>query len=467
MNSLDAAFQNEIATVLAGHPAWIVGGTIRDELLGRELYDIDLVVDGDVAALSKRLRKRLSAHAFALSDEFGTWRLIDRKGEWQLDISEIRGGSIEADLALRDFTVNALARPVAGGEILDLFGGVSDIENRSLRAVSETSFQEDPLRTLRLVRMGCELGFSFDQTTGELASESVAGLESVAQERVFAELKRIVGSDRAVEGVRSLEELGLLTAVMPEVAALKNIEQSEYHHLDVFEHTLLVLQNVIDLEVDPTPLGPAGPAVARRLSQVLSDELTHWQALRFGALLHDCAKPATYARSDEGRITFFDHDIQGAQLTRKIMRRLRASQKLTNYMADLAEHHLRLGFLVHSAPLNNRQLYEYLNETSPVEVDVTVLSVVDRLATRGRNSQQAIEQHLALADHVLPVALEWTSRERKPLIRGDELAVQLGIEECEQQGAELQELDAARYCGEIETSEEALEHARKWLEANR
>ncbi len=155
--------------------------------------------------------------------------------------------------------------------------------------------------------------------------------------------------------------------------------------------------------------------------------MTRGQALRFGALLHDIAKPQTRGMTDEGRVTFMGHDRAGAELATSILRRLRASEKLSGYVAALTLHHLRLGFLVHREPLSRRDVYDYLLTCSPVGVDVTLLSVADRLATRGDNSERAIARHLALARTMLPEALAWEANPPRPPVRGDELARALGI----------------------------------------
>ncbi len=312
------------------------------------------------------------------------------------------------------------------------------------------------------MRGACELGFSCDDQTASLAQESAQMLTSVAGERVFAELKRILASNQPVEGIRMLDELGLLGVILPEIANLKGVEQSEYHHLDVFEHTLEVLAAVVGLEMDPSPLGQPGSEVVERLKQPLSDDLTRWHALRLASLFHDCAKPQTRSVDDDGRVTFHGHDKAGAALAKTAMKRLRSSQRLANYVADIALHHLAMTFQLSKAP-TDRELYAFLREISPVEVDAIAISVADRIATRGKNYEQATQTQLEQAAILLPKALDWSRREKAPLIRGDVLATELGIEEGPLLGRLLQELDAARYCQEIEGSEDALVHARRWL----
>lgn len=445
--------------------AWLVGGAVRDSLLGHETMDIDLAVQGDVPALARELGRRAGGHAFQLSDEFGGWRVRAHDQDWQVDLTPLMGETLEQDLRRRDLTVNAIARELEPtAELIDPCGGVADLEARRLRSVGPESFKTDPLRVMRLARLAAELGFSAEQGTLRLAAASAPALGGVAAERIFAELRLLLCSDRAVEGLEMAERIGATAAVLPELDALRGVRQSDYHHLDVYDHTLATLRSAIDLQSDPAAtFGDLAPALAEVLAEPLANELTRGQALRFGALLHDIAKPLTYALSEEGRPTFFEHDVRGAALVTEILTRLRASERLTQHTAALTRHHLRLGFLVHQRPLQPRTVYRYLATCEPVEVDVTVLSVADRLATQGRNSEHAIAVHLDLARELLAAALSWRADRPRPPAAGDELARALGITPGPQLGRLLAELTEAAYAGEIESGAAVLAHARDWL----
>jgi poly(A) polymerase len=451
---------------LAGTPAWVVGGALRDRLMGRETGDVDLAVAGDPEAAARALARAARGTPFPLSEAFGAWRVIGPGRRWQADLAALRGDRIEEDLAARDFTVNAMAAPLAGGEVVDPFGGRGDLAARRLRMVSEAAFAEDPLRTLRLARFACELGLEPEPETVGAARAHAAAIARVSPERVFAELKRIMVADRAVEGLRLVERIGLIGAVLPELAALRGVEQSVYHHLDVHDHTLAVLEQAIAIEADPGPaLGGCAGEVAALLAEPLADDLTRGGALRFGALLHDVAKPETRVVTPQGRIGFPGHDRLGAVTAREALTRLRASERLRAHVAALTRHHLRLGFLVHQRPLSRRAVHGYLRACGSVAVDVTVLSVADRLATRGRKADRAIAAHLELARELLADALAWHADGPPPaLVRGDELARSLGIRTGPVVGQLLAELEAARFAGEVGTPAEAVEHARHVLE---
>jgi poly(A) polymerase len=475
--------------VLADRPAWLVGGAVRDRLLGRPTADLDLVIDGDPAATARALARACGpAACFALSEEFGAWRVVARDGSWQIDVERLRGQSLAEDLLLRDFTVNAIAEPLRGGSPIDPLGGLRDIEGQRLRMVAPEAFTADPLRVLRLVRIAVELDLEPERETLLSARAAAPGLKSVSAERVFMELRRVLDAPGALRGLDLMREVGATAVVLPELEALRGVRQSRYHHRDVHDHTLEVLEQTIALQEDPAALlgdelggeqasrrggagEQAGGASAARmagevsalLAEPLADGLTRGSALRWGALLHDAAKPATRGVRADGRVTFMGHDVAGAALAREVLGRLRASERLQAHVAALVRHHLRLGFLVHARqPLARETVFDYLRATEPVEVDVTLLSVADRLATRGDRAAEAIDAHLRLARAMLDDALRWRAQGGSPraLVRGDELACELGIPLGPRVGELLEELARAQYAGRVQTSAQALDFAR-------
>jgi poly(A) polymerase len=461
---------------LAGTRAWLVGGAVRDRLLGRQTADVDIVVDGDPREAARSLaRAARGAASFALSEEFGSWRVVARGGAWQVDVESLRGASIEDDLGLRDFTLNSVAEPLAGGTPVDPLGGIADLQARRLRMSGPAAFAQDPLRVLRLVRLAVELDLEVESETSRHAGASAGALSRVSAERVFMELRRIIAAPRARRGLEMLNSLGATTIVLPELEQLRGVEQNRFHHRDVYGHTLEVFDRVLELtsaadtagttpQLDVT-IGEHRQQLDALLAEPLADELTRGDALRWGALLHDAAKPLTRKARPDGGVTFYDHDVRGAELARTVLARLRASERLRAHVAALVRNHLRLGFLVHEPqPLARRTLYTYLRVCSPVEVDVTLLSIADRLATRGDRARESIEAHLALATGVLGDALQWHAQgPPRPLLRGDELAGDLGIPTGPRVGELLEALAAAQYAGELGTREQALAYARELI----
>ena len=451
---------------LAGRPAWLVGGAVRDRALGRPLTDLDLVVDGDPERAARAVARAAGrAACFALSEDFGAWRVVARDRAWQADVERLRGETLEADLVLRDFTVNAIAEPIEGGTPIDPLGGLEDLTAGRLRMAGPSAFADDPLRVLRLVRMAVELELEPEAQTSRAARAHAGELRDVSSERVFMELRRVLATQHARRGIELMGELGATAVVLGELEALHGVEQSRFHHLDVYGHTLEVLDRTIELQADPGAiLGDEHAAeIAALLAEPLADEMTRGEALRWGALLHDAAKPLTREMHPaNGRVTFIGHDVRGAELARAVLERLRASERLRAHVAGLVRHHLRLGFLVHEPqPLSRRTVYSYLRACEPVVLDVTLLSVADRLATRGDGTVEAIDAHMRVARAMLKDALRWCAEgPPRPLLRGDELVRELGIRVGPRVGELLEELAEGQYAGELSTREQALTYAR-------
>ena len=445
----------EAVRALAPVPdAWLVGGSVRDLMLGRDVVDVDLVVADDPAAAARGLARAAGGAPFPLSDRHGAWRVV-RDGH-TVDISRSHG-PVAADLGRRDFTINAMAVPLAGGEVLDPHGGRADLEAGRLRAVSEQVFADDPLRLLRLARLAHELGFAVDPEAERLARRDAHLAVRPSGERVLTEIRRLLEPDHPEEGIRLLDRLGVLDVVLPEAVAMRGVGQSPFHHLDVFEHTLKVLDAAADVSADLEHYlrDAAGPVRAALAAEVGNDFTGH-TGLRLAALFHDIEKPATRTVSDEGRVGFMGHDRLGADTAQRVLERWRASHALIRFCRVLVAEHLRLGFLVRERPFDRRTAYRYLQATTPYAYESIVLSLADRLATRGVRARQAyVRAHSQAAVELIQLLGELESEEREPLLRGDEIAEIAGAT-----GPRIGELVARlaeeQAAGTVTTREEAI-----------
>ena len=336
---------------LAGDGIWVVGGAVRDAVLGRDVVDVDL-------AVAEGERDAAKAIARAAAATPSSSRPSSRHGEpshprggtstWR----RLRGAGIEADLGARDFTINAIAMPVAstGADPLDPTGGLADLEAGVLRAPSAGAFEDDPLRLLRAARLVAELGFRIDEETLELGRAAAPRAGEPAGERQLSELQLLFASSDPVAGIEALHELGAMGGVLPEVEGMKGIEQNPNHHLDVHGHTIEVLRRLMELESDLERVaGERAGELREMLAEPLADSFTRGEALRFGALLHDIGKPATRDQAG-GYITFVGHDHVGAGMVEALSERLKASRALTAYLRGVTLHHLRLASSRPSAP---------------------------------------------------------------------------------------------------------------------
>jgi tRNA nucleotidyltransferase/poly(A) polymerase len=450
-------------------PAWIVGGSLRDALLGRPVVDVDVAVDGDAGDAARALATAHRAGRFRLSDAFGAWRVHGGTLGVTVDITPLQGRDLSTDLARRDLTVNALAAPVSHGEVIDQHGGLADLQAHVLRMVNTEVFRADPVRLARLGRLATQLGFVIDPDTQLRARMDAFAIATSPGERVMEELRRIARTPDAARGFALLDDLGLLGVLIPELEEGRGLEQTPYHHKDVLGHTLEVVEHICAIRSDPAAVfRGVGPRIAGALAEPLADGLTRGDALVFAGLLHDMAKAATYAVTPEGRATFFHHDRQGAVLASEWCARMKTSSVFRDTMALCVRHHLAVGFMVHRQPLSLRQIHRYIEATSGAEVELLVLSVADRLATDGpRTTPVQIERHLAVAREVARWVFALRDRgPTVPLLTGIELS---GLLEREP-GPWLSEAVAAlreeQVVGVVSTRAQAQRFARRWASAH-
>ncbi|MGI8424015.1 MAG: HDIG domain-containing metalloprotein [Chloroflexota bacterium] len=318
----------------AGRELYLVGGCVRDQLIGRPLHDLDLTTNAPPDEI-KRIAQRARPDAvYDVGAKFGTIGLIFRlpleEESWTLEITTYRteqyldgtrkptvefGTSLREDVARRDFTMNAIAVDALSGELHDPFGGQRDIDARLIRAVgvARDRFRDDPLRLLRAVRFAAQLGFDIERDTLDAIRETAPELKRISRERIAQEITALLVSPRPDVGVRTATDLGLMEHCIPEVLPMRGVSQRPLHHKDVFEHTLGVLRNLHE----PDPL------------------------LRWAGLLHDIAKPQTKGVHN-GQVHFFGHEDVGARIARRILRSLHFDNRFVERVAKLVLMHLRV-----------------------------------------------------------------------------------------------------------------------------
>lgn len=460
----DEALAAARASLRRGDAAWLVGGCLRDELLGRTVKDLDVVVEGSADTFSRELADRLGGAVYASSDTFGTWRVI--VGAMHVDAAPLRvapgsqladqlSSRLIADLLARDFTVNAMARPIAGGALVDPLSGVDDLRARRLRMCSPAALEDDPLRVLRLARLARGLDMAPDAAALEAAASAAPSLEGVSGERLRDELSALLSITDRASALRDLATWGALAAVLPEVDGLRDVQQNAYHHLDVFEHTLEAL-TYVDGVVEQ--LGGtehlASPAAAG-LPGVSPLVPVSW-----AVLLHDIGKPAARATVDDGRVVFWYHDEIGSRMTGTVADRLRMSNRFAAYVSTLTRQHLRLGFLVREQPLTRRALARYRRDVDPWVFESVVVSLCDRLATRGEKTS-----HASIARHYRLARSMWTTVCKTPvpkLLSGEEVMELLDVKPGPDVGAALAVLEEEIEAGDVETAAAARTFLREW-----
>ena len=472
-----------------GIQTWLVGGSVRDLLLGRATHDFDFVVEADGLEVARQVANALRRPFFILDGDRRFGRVVARHAGQPiyLDFAPLTGGTLEADLRQRDFTVNALALDVAQDppELVDLVGGLEDLREGLLRAASPTAFDADPVRMLRAVRFCAELGFRLDPATEALIPPRAGSLGRTSWERIRDEMCRLLAPAGARDQVASLHRLGLLAPVLPEVAALEGVQQSPPHRHDVFRHTLQVLaelEAVLALVgAGDAPPGPEAPPWAyeglgarlepfaeglrEHLAQPSGFGRSQALLLKWAALLHDVGKSQCQSREPDGRIRFLQHDAAGARMARKVALRLRLDRREVETLQTVVQHHMRPSLLAEEPQVTGRAIYRYFRDTGEAGVGTVLLALADHLATRGPNLQpDRWTRRLDLAARLLEAYFLRREEAVAPprLVRGEDLLA-LGVPQGPQIGALLEALREAQAEGAVTTRAEALTWLRERL----
>lgn len=470
-----------------GVEAYVVGGSLRDAVLGRDSRDIDLAVAADPLTLGPQLADALGANFFALAEEQHAARVVLLEAGIHIDLLPL-GAGIQANLRERDFTIDAMAarlEEAASGRaaVIDPCGGRNDLRRRLVRVIGEEAFVSDPLRPLRGVRLAVELGFRVEPATAELVRRHAARLGEAARERQRDELMRILAAPGAGPGLRLLDELGLLERLLPEVTACYGEEQPKEHHWDVFGHSLAAVEALDALLSEDEPRA----APRRRLWRELWAALAWWEdarayfreevakerprraVIKLAALLHDIAKPETRSFDETGRMRFFGHADVGAEKAGRILRRLRFSAREVTHVQTMVKAHLRPVQMGQQGPPTRRALYRYFRDCGDAAIDTLFLSLADHLATVGPGvRQQGWRVHVSLVNYIVASRLQEEGLVTPAkLLRGDELMAELGLSPGPLVGRLLETVREAQAAGEIGSREEALALARSALRRER
>jgi poly(A) polymerase len=494
---------------------YIVGGFIRDWLLGRKTNDIDIAVSGDAITIAREVAKEIGGKFVLLDDVNNIARVVViedkqpgrnsqnqefREAEWHFDFS-LFTGDIESDLARRDFTINAIALELSQFvtaskatkmsprksaslltekqsplKLIDPFSGEEDLRDKIVRGISEQIFEADAARLLRAVRLAAELDFTIEPNTESLVRRHSQAITEVSGERVREELLRLLTLPRAAYHLRYLDKLGLLLALIPELAESKGVEQPTVHFWDVYEHSL---QTVAAIEFlireddweysndDMLPTAPWSDTIDRHLSQEVSSGSNHKVLLKLAGLFHDIAKPMTKSIDDTGRARFLGHTKEGAAMTANILERLRFSNREIKLVESLVYHHLRPVQMAHEGFPTQRAIYRYFRDTGEASIDILVLALADYLASRGplasmeewgKNCQlinYIVAEHNKQQAKILPVKL----------IDGHDIMNNFGLASGPLIGKLLAIVNEAHASGELSTKEEALALVRRELSA--
>ena len=485
---LPRIIQDIQAQLAEGEEVYLVGGAVRDILLKRESADFDFAAAGGAIQLGRRIADKLGGDYYVLDEERDAGRVLlsSESGERiTLDFVAMRGADIEADLSSRDFSINAMALELTAPEaLLDPTNGAQDLHDKQLRACTRSSIADDPIRALRAIRMAAQFGLKIEAKTLSDIKTHVEGLGDSSAERLRDEIVRILQIPKLSKSMRALELIGALKIVLPELEALKGLEQSPPHAFGVWEHTLKTiegLEKVLGLLDEDYPkegasdlvgglivlqLGRYREQISARMAEVLVEGRQRRELLMFAALYHDAGKASTQSM-DADRIRHPGHEEAGAELTRARMEALRFSRTEIDTVFEIVRGHKRPAEIarVMESP-DQRQIYRFFREFGDSGVDICLLVLADIMGRHGHElSEDVLKKRLAILRPLLEGYFEEYDRLIAPewLLNGDDLMAALELEAGPQIGELLEKVREAQVVGEIKSREEVLELAKSLL----
>jgi len=471
--------------------AYIVGGFLRDLVMLRNTADIDIALEADALHIAPRVADHLGGKYIPLDETSRVGRVIlsgqeeqpDNR-QWHIDFSTIEG-DIKQDLGRRDFTIDAMAigldkivKGATTSEIIDPFNGMEDVEGKVVRATVDTIFKEDAVRLLRAIRLAAELNFTINPETETLMRQNCHLIASVAGERVREELLRLLTNTDSGRLLLYLDDMGLLTALIPELDETKGVEQPREHQWDVFNHSVKVV-DAADFILRKGCWQYAGGEVldyipwsaelAEHFELKVSSDSNRRLLLKLAALLHDIAKPQTKMVNAQGRTRFHGHPRQGAPIAAAILERLRFSNKEVKLVEAVVRHHLRPVQTSHDELPTGRAIYRYFRDTGDAAIDVLFFSLADHLATRGADlDMTSWQQHTAIVEYIWTQHSKQKSKATPPkLVSGHDLIRNFNLKPGPEIGRVLEAIREAHACREITTRDEALAYADRLLSSKR
>ncbi|MCL4529631.1 MAG: HD domain-containing protein [Chloroflexi bacterium] len=498
-----------LCAALPDQEMYLVGGAVRDALLGRVSHDLDLAIPKDAIAVARRAAAILNADFYVMDESFDIARVIvstENGSRDILDFSAFRGPDLDADLRGRDFTINAIAFDPRRQAILDPLNGAADLRAKLIRACSATSLDDDPIRILRAVRQAAAFGFKIESDTRAAMKRAANLLPNISPERQRDELFKILEGPRPDASIRTLEMLGVFPYLLPELSAMKGVGQSAPHVSDVWEHTLSMMQNlegILAVLVPPSfipsslptdnglgirdngsndlftglltlRLGRYGEKFVAHFSKSLNPDRSMRALLFFAALYHDVSKPATKSVDETGRIRFFDHDQLGAKVASERARAFNLSNDEIDRLKIIIENHMR--FHAFSSRMeggkqepSRKAIYHFFRDSGEGGVDLVLLGLADLRGTRGHTlTQETWAAALDIARLLLENFWERPEETVAPprLVNGLDVINEYKLEQGPVVGQVLEAIREAQATGKVSTREEALVFGREWLKEN-
>ena len=431
---------------------YLVGGTIRDFLMGKTSFDRDIAIK-NAEAFAKNLAEKLDATFIVLDEENKIYRLVLKDKINYLDISELCGNTIEEDLQRRDFTINAVAYDLAKEQIIDIVGGQDDLKNKVLRQIKDKNFEDDPLRVLRAFRFMAVTGFDMAEELKIAIKKYKTLLNKPAKERVMYELMKLFGGDFASKTLMEIDKFGILEEFFPQVKEMKKVPPNTHHHLDLFNHVVESVRNVEELYKN------SSKEIQEHLEKVDFGGFARINHLKLATFLHDIGKYSTWTIEESGRHRFIKHDDIGAKMCKPLLQDLKFSKKQIEYVSFMIKNHIYPSNVLAAPDLNEKVMMRYLRKMENDVIDNIILAKADRLSALGEDiTDEIVKENLDGLDKLLNFYLEKrdTMKPLPKLLDGNEIMELKGIKPSPLLGEIVNALNEAQLNGDVVTKDDAV-----------
>lgn len=452
LNNLASFFDNEI---------YVVGGTVRDFLMGKISYDRDLiVVDEDAKSFSQKVAEFFDGVFIPLDEENKIYRIVLKDKKNFLDITNPIGGNLEEDIMRRDITINAIAVNIKTGEIPSFCEfGIQDIQNKIIREIKEENFTDDPLRMLRVYRFYANLGFEISPELLNITKKHASLINKPAKERIEYELMKLFDGEFAAPALLKMDASEILEIIFPFVKELKQVPPNLHHHLDLFNHSIETVNQVQKFyEISPKE-------VQEHLKKVDFGGFSRLAHLKLAALMHDIGKFSTWTiEPDTGRHRFIKHEDVGAKLAIPILKKMCFSNKQIDYISYIIKKHMYPTSVVSAPELNDKVMMRYVRKSADNAIDTIIIAKADRVSAQGPEiTKELVVENITLLDKLLQFYLN-TKETLAPLpklLDGREVMSILNINPSPILGKILNELHEAQISGDILTKDDAVRFIKR------
>lgn len=445
---------------------YLVGGYIRDVLLERPCYDRDYAIKGESAStFAKKVAEIFNGYYVLLDKDFDIARVIFPDKKNTLDFAACINQDITTDLSRRDYSINAIAYRIDGRNsgLIDPFNGIEDINNSTIRALSEKNLADDPLRLLRAFRIASQLGFNIENNTLEYIKKNKTLIGQVSAERVNVELVKLLESAHSAANLLLMKNLEFLDEVIPDLASQRNIPPNLHHHLPLIEHSIETVRQ-IELNIKDMP-----EWFIERIYSDFSVNIKIISLLKLAGLLHDIGKPSTWQIDELGRHRFIKHEEIGAELAVETLKKLKFSKNAIKYITKLIRNHLYPSQLLRSDDISEKaqsRMFRKIGEETP---EVILLAMSDRLSARGIEiTEEVVNKNIKGLYWLLERYDESRKQENilPKLLSGHEIMEVFGMPRGKKVGEMVSVMKEAQINGEIATREEALTFLKGYLSSN-